>query len=37
MKHISNPRTQSALIELNLELNLKTPLLITPESLMEIS
>jgi len=33
MKHISNPRTQSALIELNL----KTPLLITPESLMEIS
>lgn len=37
MKHISNPRTQSALIDLNLELNLKTPLLITPEALMEIS
>ncbi len=37
MKHISNPRTQSALIDINLELNLKTPLLITPEGLMEIS
>ncbi|MDF3822398.1 type II toxin-antitoxin system VapC family toxin [Leptospira sp. 96542] len=37
MKHISNPRTQSALIDLNLALNLKTPLLITPEALMEIS
>lgn len=37
MKHISNPRTQSALVDLNLELNLKTPLLITPEALMEIS
>jgi hypothetical protein len=35
MKHISNPRTQSALIDLNLELNLKTPLRITPEALME--
>lgn len=37
MKHISNPRTQSALIELNNNLNIKTPMLITPEILMEIN
>lgn len=37
MKHISNPRTQSALIELNNSLKIKTPMLITPEILMEIN